>query len=345
MSAKRPFRTMILAVGLALLVAGGFFLGVFLGEQASSAPSDEAVANLHEPRAAVEAAALGGAQNAEPPYSAVATRSWDDASLPLSEQMSLMADAAVAGDPAAGCRALSILRHCVYARRHLALLERRLSWGVAPGGEPNEDAVDAAAREMERIAAQIDACAGVDPARLPSADALLRPGLAALTPRQKLLLTLMRPDGRLLRLRSQREFRFQPDGYIYPAFLAEHALDFLQTGFEAVEPLALEGLILLYAPGVAIRPLGAYPALPNPARFLRYVLLQERVFGRDSLGDTTILLRDQALLALDAAQRAEAEAWVAVEAQRWQAAAVRFRATHEADTELDDPLSMERCRG
>jgi hypothetical protein len=103
--------------------------------------------------------------------------------------------------------------------------------------------------------------------------------------RQRTLIALLRSDGQIRRLYQAEQGFSESASYVYPQFLADHALDFLQDGFRARDPLALEGLVLLHAPSNSLSPQGVGPTLPNPRLFLRYAWLMQRLFGEDVLGE------------------------------------------------------------
>src|SRR5690606_19298668 len=108
---------------------------------------------------------------------------------------------------------------------------------------------------------------------------LLKRTLPNMSPRQKTLIAMLRADGSLARVMRQGGI---PSGglsvgseNLVSQFLADNDMPFLQAGFDVADPLALEGLLLVHAPGGMI---GGMPfsvmrqSRPDPYRFARYAL-------------------------------------------------------------------------
>lgn len=169
-------------------------------------------------------------------------------------------------------------------------------------------------------------CAGVDVHPLPRTEDVLQPAEPWLTPRQKVLLAMVRPDGGVARL--ARPGAPAPQGYVYPQYLADHAYEFLLEGFRARDPLALEGLAIVHAPGDPARWNRNGPVLPNPRLFVFYTGILQRLNGegalgalaRDTLAATRATLGPRELAEADARAAAEVGLWLQARARAvWQA--------------------------
>jgi hypothetical protein len=232
------------------------------------------------------------------------------ADAPLAQQLPVLVPRARAGDGDAACRLVMSIQRCRDERQrrdaHAARVRSQQS-GVELDGEASS----------ELSAAQQAYCDGVDLDLLPRGESLLGHAMDRLTPRQKTVIALMRSDGRVRRLAAQDEASSQDALYVYPQILADHAYDFLLDGYEAGDPLALEGLVMLHAPGQGIAAAGTGPSMPNPRLFLQYAWLMERLFGADALGTATMELMQIAAGTMTPAQLAQIRRVVDVEAEKW----------------------------
>ncbi len=179
----------------------------------------------------------------------------------------------------------------------------------------DEMMIAAIARQQERLEAAGRYCEGVDPATLPSPASLLQ-SAASLTPYQKTLLALMRSDGTIQRLHDKFPYS-ESTLYIYPQFLADHAYRFLQEGFTAGEPLALEGLILVHSPSHAISPRGVSLSLPNPRLFVKYMGLLQRLYGDAAAEGETGMVLAEVRASIPVDELALIDRDVDVEHERW----------------------------
>jgi hypothetical protein len=184
-------------------------------------------------------------------------------------------------------------------------------------------------------------CAGSERDPLPRTEDLLHPAEPWLTPRQKVLLALIRPDGGVARL--ARPGAAAPEGYVYPQYLADHAYDFLLEGFRSRDPLALEGLAIVHAPGDPARWNRNGPVLPNPKLFLFYTGILQRLNGESAIGQ---LARDTVAATratLDPRDVAEADAKADAEVRLWLAA--RPMAAWQAEWQelLHGDLRLQDC--
>lgn len=158
-------------------------------------------------------------------------------------------------------------------------------------------------------------CAGVEDDPLPRTEDLLQPAEPWLTPRQKVLLAMIRPDGGVARL--SRPGVAAPPGYVYPQYLADHAYEFLLEGFRARDPLALEGLAIVHAPGDPARWNRNGPVLPNPKLFVFYTGVLQRLQGDAALGPLARETLAATRATLDARDLAEADEKAATEVKLW----------------------------
>lgn len=183
-------------------------------------------------------------------------------------------------------------------------------------------------------------CAGIENDPLPRTEDLLQPAEPWLTPRQKVLLAMIRPDGGVARL--ARPGAPAPEGYVYPQYLADHAYDFLLEGFRARDPLALEGLAIVHAPGDPALWNRNGPVLPNPKLFLFYAGILQRLNGehaigqlaRDSIAATRATLDPRDIAEADAKADTEVRLWLQAQSQAaWQA---EWQELLHADLRLQD---------
>jgi hypothetical protein len=127
---------------------------------------------------------------------------------------------------------------------------------------------------------------------------------------------MMLSDGQLRRLQV-RYSSTQAGEYLLPQFIADNTQEFLQAGFAAKEPLALEGLIMLHSPSSIIPVQGVMVRLPEQRRFLAFALLYRRLFGAAALSRPANLVLDSVIKSTDVAQLDRLNAEVEAEAQRW----------------------------
>lgn len=239
------------------------------------------------------------------------------AALPLAAQLPIIEDRARRGDAVAMCRLILSKAKCTTeaARRDFASRATRSLEAEKRDGE--NVIIEHVARAEEQLAGSGSFCSGVDSGRLPSADDVLSNHLGALSPRQKTVIALMRSDGSLRRLRASGGYS-ESSSYLLPQVIADNAYDFLMSGYNAQEPLALEGLILVHAPGAAIMSQGVSIRLPNPKLFLRYALLYVNLFGIDALGEPANRLLAATLSQTDADDYQVLRKEIEQEARRWQ---------------------------
>jgi hypothetical protein len=229
---------------------------------------------------------------------------------PLAQARAVLQPRAAAGDGVAACR--------------LAFARERCE-GEARAGDIPPDGF----------------CAGVENDPLPRTEDLLQPAEPWLTPRQKVLLAMIRPDGGVARL--ARPGARAPEGYVYPQYLADHAYDFLLEGFRARDPLALEGLAIVHAPGDPALWNRNGPVLPNPKLFLFYTGILQRLNGEHAIGE---LARDSIAATratLDPRDVAEADAKAATEVRLWLQAQSQAAWQAEWQELLHADLRLQDC--
>ncbi len=186
----------------------------------------------------------------------------------------------------------------------------------ARDGPSDELMIATIARQQERLEASGGYCKGFESAALPSPTSLLQ-ATASLTPYQKALLALTRSDGTIQRLHDR--FSYSESGlYVYPQFLADNAYRFLQEGFAAGEPLALEGLVLVHSPSNVVSQRGVSLSLPNPKLFVKYMGLMQRLYGDVAIegeigmafSEVRASIPPDQLVLIDKEMDAEYERWV-----------------------------------
>jgi hypothetical protein len=324
----------------------------FRGHGAPSSPirdtglTKEHLASVPKPRDGIEVplnelspAALPSSQSApsEPHADAQAVPSED-----ISDSVSLqtLAERAMEGHPTAACRLFVRATQCtsLNARRSLAqqmegvLTEREASKG-------DEFLIRAIAQLRGKDSIDV-ACAGMGDAETPDADEYLARSVAAMSTRQRVLLVMMRPDGSLVRLPRQPDNTIRTgrgSDYLIPQILADNFQRFLQEGVAASDPIALEGLILLHAPGyLPGASNGLSSAIPDPQKFAHAALLMQVLYGPDALGPAVDAMLAQTLSRMNPALRHRVEAEVTARAAIWSAApssAPESQPLSEGDTE------------
>lgn len=239
--------------------------------------------------------------------------------LPLSEQIQALSIRAMAGDPESACRLTIDLSRCAHygrAKKFSDRIERSLS---AQQGQLDPIMLERLAISRERESKLESYCAGITPDLSNKIDKLPRLAIDRLSARQKTVLALIQPDGNIRRLRPDMNVgSSEPADYYYPQILADNAVAFLEFGFEQRDPLALEGLVMLYAPKFGIAPPGVRVSLPNPRLYVKFSTLYERLYGPNALGSSATKLRDAILLGLPPDERAVIEAEVSAEERSWR---------------------------
>jgi hypothetical protein len=177
-------------------------------------------------------------------------------------------------------------------------------------------AVEALARMQESLVSDQQFCDAFSGADEVDTETLLAQAKPVLSPRQKTVLAMMLSDGQVRRLQV-RLSSTQAGEYLLPQFIADNTSEFLQAGFSAKEPLALEGLIMLHSPSSIIPVQGVMVRLPDQRRFLAFASLYRRLFGAEALSRPANLVLDTVIKSIDPAQLDRLHAEVEAEARRW----------------------------
>lgn len=251
------------------------------------------------------------------------------ADLPLTQQLPVLIDEAMRGNPVAACRLALDSAYCSSQQRSLAF-SRQMEASLSRSPAASDDLmVGAIARNEERAANAEGYCEGVDSATLPDPDAYLAAAANAMTARQKVLLAMSRQDGTLVRMPRETGSIVSAgrnSEYLVPQFLADNDLAFLQGGMAAADPLALEGMILLHAPSFLPGSLfGLREVLPDPYRFAFHALLMQRLSGDESVGPFVAETLSKTLARMPPDRVATLHAAVETEFKRWQQTSLQGR--------------------
>lgn len=245
--------------------------------------------------------------------------------LPFGDQYDALLKAHESGSTEASCRLVQGITECAQLQRSMEFVRARQR-GEFPIGQAEADGVTGEAivavlahslNYLERRAA---ACEGFVASQAISANEVLRTASRRLSPAQKTLMAMTRPDGQIRRLNPPNRSYSQSNMYVYPQFMANHVLEFLEAGFRARNPLALEGLALLHAPGNAIPAQGTWPALPDPSLYARYAILLQELAGPEVLGWAAQELIAYSLASLTPDEVEQVRGWVARELPHWRLA-------------------------
>lgn len=245
------------------------------------------------------------------------------ASISFAEQYSELLDAHRSGDTVASCRLALGVTECMQHQRSMEFtraMERNVRMRIEQGSEDAADQalITATATSLEFLESRAASCGGGVVAAGPSASEIIEFAAPRLTASQKTILAMLRADGQLRRLNPANRSYQQSQQYVYPQYLADRALEFLESGFRAGHPLALEGLAVVHAPGMGIPFQGVGPSLPNPRLYARYALLLEELYGPEVLGAFAQQLIELSLASLPPNEVQQVHQWVASERSRWQ---------------------------
>ena len=172
---------------------------------------------------------------------------------------------------------------------------------------------------------------------------VLGQAVGGLTPAQKAALSLVRSDGQLRRLNPEHQIPLMDSNVdLFPAFLTGRVRPFLEEGYRARVPLALEGLILLHSPGTTTTRQGIWEAAPDQERFLRYSLVALHLYGPNVLGPRVRAVVDAVVASLGPAEVDRIASEAAFEAAAWRADP-RFQATAQVgfSTSNEEALACE----
>lgn len=239
-----------------------------------------------------------------------------DPTVPLTSQIPILVEEARRGNTVAVCRLAISVNRCRETYRSAKLSAEMQSALEAREGNHDAAVVELIARSVERGDKSAAFCQGINDENLPDVSSLVESALHSFNVRQKVILALTQVDGSLRRIKRP-SFQSLSGLYVLPQFQADYALEFLLEGFRNRDPLALEGLVLVYAPGRTFAPHGPGIWLPNPREFLFYATLMHQVFGAESLGESGLRLAYYSTLALsDDEARTQVE-MATIESKRW----------------------------
>lgn len=240
-----------------------------------------------------------------------------DDSLPLMDQFHALLQRAERGDPVASCRLVVSLYRCRGEQQQWEFTQK-MTQSLERGAASNEGMlIERIASSQEKLEKSGGYCKDVDTRLLPRPETLFQYGLNSYSPRQKTVLAMMRSDGSIRRVNSNLSY-FESGSYVFPQFLADHTVEFLMAGYAAKEPMALEGLVMLHAPGKALTRGGVGLLLPNPRLFLQYSMLMRELFGPESIGQSGLRLMQVTESTMTGAQLDEIRRRVSVEAVEWR---------------------------
>ncbi len=256
---------------------------------------------------------------------------------PFAEQFDALVALAEAGEPVASCR---LALDSLYCQEHELSQSFNKQMSGAAGSLAktmgNELAATLVMGAEDSVSSGAGFCAGFSSKSVPDVNALLNRALPRLSVRQKLLLALARPDGSVVQIMREPPRNPTIGGgslRIYSQFLADHAMDFLHEGIVAADPMALEAMILVHAPG-RVPDAGSvvFPWLPDPYKFAGYALLQQQLSGSASLGPFVGATLEKVRAELSIDQWQTLQRAVNAEEKRWQAFQDRGRSARPDPT-------------
>ena len=267
-----------------------------------------------------------------------------NADVPLAEAMDDLLARAEAGEPEATCRLLLDVSACT---EHANRIQQRNSLTERAAGTDSvlmrERMIDFLAANDEATAQWDSFCKDSTPIPFAEMERLLFQALPNMSNRQRLLFTMSREDGSLIRL--PRTFDGGPprtvSGGILSQYHADNDLDALEQGIAEADPLALEGMLLLYMPmSFAKKMFDLREALPDPYRFAGYALMMQQLYGPDSLGDAVGMTLNLALAQMPPTTRNTLQLQVDSEVSRWRQTSV---ANPKSLPRRDDQRSGSLC--
>lgn len=240
----------------------------------------------------------------------------------------------------ASCRLARSVELCTHAAATAEISERHIE-GMSNGpSRPEGMVIDMLARSSERVARWQRHCEGTSREQFAQARRLLSDTLTRLTPAQKTALSLVRSDGQLRRLNPEHQIPLMDSNVdLFPAFLTGRVRPFLEEGYRARVPLALEGLILLHSPGTTTTRQGIWEAAPDQERFLRYSLVALHLYGPKVLGPRVRAVVDAVVASLGPAEVDRIAAEAAFEAAAWRADP-RFQSTAQRGFSLSNEEAL-----
>lgn len=262
---------------------------------------------------------------------------------PLSQSLQALRDAADSGDAFANCRLALELMFCANkgdpSPEMMGMLVPQVS-GMSDKRQTGM--IDALARSQERAERRAAHCSQLSEVEPGEIEARSRTAAARGGSRQRVLYALMTPQGHIARLMAPPGLTMEGDAAgSVSQFYADNAVQYLHQGLMARDVLALEGLIMAYAPKKLNRPVELPFSLPNPLRFVVLVGLYERL-GVGVIPSDVAGLRAEAMAQLPPAMQIQADKLAADEAERWVDG---WRETSRKPPALDSASSDVLCRG
>ncbi len=240
----------------------------------------------------------------------------------------------------ASCRLVRSVQLCTHSAASAEVSEGFIE-GMSTGPSRLDGMViDMLARSSERVERWQRHCEGTSRDQIAQARRLLGDTLTRLTPAQKTALSLVRSDGQLRRLNPEHQIPLMDSNVdLFPAFLTGRVRPFLEEGYRARVPLALEGLILLHSPGTTTTRQGIWEAAPDQERFLRYSLVALHLYGPDVLGPRVRSVVDAVVASLGPAEVDRIASEAAFEAAAWRADP-RFQSTAQRGFSLSNEEAL-----
>lgn len=321
--------------GVAVLIICGFCLNLFFSEgrrgEENVPEGGESPRLGPPPKAEVSPAQSGQASAASAavhqlPISYEAPL--PNATEPFAAQLPALLVRSEGGDPVASCRLIVSINRCKEEERSRRVTDSMIRSLAARTTGGNQGLIDIVAREKEARAKSGAFCSGVALEALPDLDGIFERSVGLLTPHQKTIIAMTRSNGTLRRVNGR--FSFSESGlYVLPQFLADHTVEFLMAGYEARDPLALEGLVLLHAPGNALAPTGVGLWHPNPRLFMQYSLLMHEIYGPEALGNTALQLMQVTAASLGPDEMRRITLSVQTEASSWKTFGKKYYSTKD----------------
>lgn len=231
--------------------------------------------------------------------------------IPLSESRTALTALADRGDATANCRlALELMLCSSIDDDTLALLD-----GLAREGS----AMQAVSDTLDRTEGVAEHCGQAS--EVPADEPVERAHNAALLggTRHRVLYALTSPDGMISRLHNPAGLSLsRTSNRPVSQFYAENAFQFLEEGFMQRDLLALEGLVLAYAPTPLLRVFPLRIQRPDPFKFVVMAGLYEAL-GAGLLPSDVAELRNLVAADLETDVRDQARGMIDREITRWSA--------------------------
>ncbi len=229
---------------------------------------------------------------------------------------------AEAGEPEATCRLLLDIGMCMERENRLRSQQRLTEQAARTDSELMRDRMidflDANQEDGDRWESF---CADTKPMAFADMERLLFQALPRMTNRQRLLFTMSREDGSLMRLPRTFEGGSPRtvSGGILSQYHADNDLDALEQGMAEADPLALEVMLMLYMPmSFAKQMIDFREALPDPYRYSGYALMMQQLYGPDALGEAGTMTLNMALAQMDPATRNALQQQADAGVARWR---------------------------